>query len=202
MVFLSGWWACAVHSSNMISFARSSVTLCAENPTRYFLRKAAWVGLHTGPVASQSVPAPTLGPGHCRSGDGRAWGTQVAIRTHQDEEVPGLGHAELAREDGLHIPGHKPVEDGVQQQHAQHLPEGEVVVHIDGTQEVSPLDACAWKTCQETGLTRTRRAESAWRHPRSQQTRQLSPGLSDQSRSPDRCHRTSKAHELTRGPHV
>lgn len=164
-MFLSGWWDCAVHSSNMISFARSSVTLRAENPTRYFLRKVAWVGLRAGPVASLRVPAPPLEPGHCRSGAGSAWGMQVAIRTHQDEEVPGLGHAKLAREDGLHVPGHQPVEDRVQQQHAQHLPEGEVVVHIDGTQEVSPLDARAWKTCQETGLMRTHGAESAWQPP-------------------------------------
>lgn len=117
----------------MISFARSSVTLCAENPTRYFLRKEAWVGLCAGPVASRPVPAPPPGPGHCRSGDGRGWGTQVGIRTHQDEEVPGLGHAKLAREHSLHVPGDQPVEDGVQQQHAQHLPEGEVVIHVDGT---------------------------------------------------------------------
>lgn len=127
------------------------------------------MGLCAGPVASRPVPAPPLGPGHCRSGDGRAWGTQVDIRTHQDEEVPGLGHAELAREHSLHVPGDQPVQDGVQQQHAQHLPEGEVIIHVDGTQEVSPLDACAWKTCQETGLTWTHRAVSVTA-PRSQQT--------------------------------
>lgn len=66
-----------------------------------------------------------------------------AVRTHHDEEVPGLGHAELSREYGLYVPGHQAVEHRVQQQHAQHLPEGEVVVHVDRTQEVSPLDAHA-----------------------------------------------------------
>lgn len=55
------------------------------------------------------------------------------IRTHHDEEVPGLRHTKLPWEDSLHIPGHQAIEDGVQQQHAQHLPKGEVVVHVDGT---------------------------------------------------------------------
>lgn len=73
------------------------------------------------------------------------------ISTHHEEEVPGLGHTELAREDSLHVPGHQAVEHRVQQQHAQHLPKAEVIVHIDGTQEVSPLDARAWRTDQENG---------------------------------------------------
>lgn len=77
------------------------------------------------------------------------------VRTHHDKEVPGLGHTKLPRQDGLYVPGHQAVEDGVQQQHAQHLAKGEVVVHVDRTQEVSPLDTCAWNTHQETGLKRT-----------------------------------------------
>lgn len=74
------------------------------------------------------------------------------VGTHHEAEVPGLGHAQLPREHGLHVPGHQAVEHGVQQQHAQRLSKGEVVVHVDGTQEVWPLNACAWRTHQETGL--------------------------------------------------
>lgn len=72
------------------------------------------------------------------------------ISTHHKEEVPGLGHAKLAWEDGLHVPGHQAIEHRVQQQHSQHLSKAEIVVHVDRVQEVSPLDASAWRMRQES----------------------------------------------------
>lgn len=64
---------------------------------------------HRACIACQGLEVPGVGAGPTSTP------TEVAVRTYQDEEIPGLGHTELAWEDGLHIPGHQAVEDGVQQ---------------------------------------------------------------------------------------
>ena len=64
---------------------------------------------------------------------------------YRDGEVPRLGHAVLAREDGLDVPGDDEVDDGVDEQHHQHVQHRELVVNRRARSNVRPLDAA---TCR------------------------------------------------------
>lgn len=73
------------------------------------------------------------------------------VRIYYDEEVLGLGYVKLFWEYSFYVLGYQVVEDGVQQQYVQYLFKGEVIIYIDGIQEVSLLDVCVWKIYQEMG---------------------------------------------------